>query len=76
MGILELADAGCHLDRRRDDSRVGPGVGQRLAGRVGGQADRGALAVAGLAEAFGGLADAHDDGRAGVEGRLAHEFLP
>ena len=73
MGDLELADAGDSVDRRRDDSRVGPGVGQRLAGGVGGQVDRGARAVAGLAEALGRLADADDDGRARVEGRLGHE---
>jgi hypothetical protein len=31
MGILELADADYHVDRRRDGSGLGPGVVQRLA---------------------------------------------
>src|SRR5690349_957323 len=73
MGILELADAGHGVDRRRDGGRVGSGVIQRVGGRVGGQVNRRALAVAGLAEAFGSLADAHDDGGTRVEGQLAHE---
>jgi hypothetical protein len=67
MGILELADADYHLDRRRDGSGLGPGVGQRVSGRVGGQVDRRAPPVAGLAEAFRGLPDAHDDRGTRVE---------
>ena len=72
MGILELADADGHLDRRRDRGGLGPGVGQRAGGRVGGQVDRRAPEVAGLAEALGGLPDPHDDGRARVEGGGVH----
>ena len=75
-GILELADAGHRIDRRRYRGRVGPGVGQGLGGRVGGEVDGRAPSVVLGVEALGRLSDPDHDGSAGIEGRGVHEVAP
>ena len=79
-GVLELPHPGDGVDGRRHRGRVGPRVGQRGPGRVGGQVHRRAALIAGLAESFRHLPGPGEHGGTGIgvsgPARLAHEAAP